>query len=117
MRQKYVISRDGPNNKLTIKEYAIIDTKVKKPISSFFKQGKFILLCEETYDNKIILGSISHGIPALVAIIRTHNLFPIEPFATKIADNVITLYNSSENGPLELVFDDLDLVTTDIQGD
>ena len=30
MRQKYVISRDGPNNKLIIKEYSIIETKVKK---------------------------------------------------------------------------------------
>ena len=115
MRQKYVISRDGPNNELIIKEYAIIETKVKKPISLSLKRGKFTLLCQETYDNREILSSISNGLNALIGNLRTHNLYPIEPYAAKIADAVMTLYNSSENGPVELFFDDVELVTVDME--
>jgi hypothetical protein len=48
---------------------------------------------------------------ALVAILRTHNIFPIEPYATKIAESVMALYNSSEEGSVELFFDDADLVS------
>ena len=49
MRQKYIISRDGPKKNLIIREYAIIETKVKKPISSMLQNDKFTFLCEETY--------------------------------------------------------------------
>jgi hypothetical protein len=47
---------------------------------------------------------------ALVEILRTHNIFPIEPYSNKIAESVMALYNSSEEGPVELFFDDVDLV-------
>jgi hypothetical protein len=114
MRQKYIISRDGPTNELRIREYAITDTKVKKPVSSTLKNERFALLCEETYEGKMILASISNGIKSLVAILRTHNLFPIEPYATKIAETVITLYKTSEYTSMELFFDDIDLVSVDM---
>lgn len=112
MRQKFIISRGGPNNKLSIKEYAVIETKVKKPASSIAQKGKFTYFCEETYESKTISRSVSFGVKPLVAMLRTHNFYPIEPYATKIAETVMTLYNSSENGPVELFFDDVDLVTT-----
>lgn len=115
MRQKYVISRDGPINKLIIKEYAIIETKVKKPISPSLKRGKFTLLCQETYDSNLIQSSISIGLKALISNLRTHNLYPIEPYVAEIADAVMTLYSSSENGPVELFFDDVELVTVDME--
>jgi hypothetical protein len=115
MRQKYIISRDGPDNKLIIKEYAIIETKVKKPISHQLKREEFTFLCQETYDSKLILSSVSNGSKALIGILRTHNLYPIGPYATAIADAVMTLYNSSENGPVELFFDDVELVTVDME--
>ena len=111
MRQKYVISRDGAKNKLKIREYAIIDKNLKKVASSMLQKGSFAFLCEETYESEIIVSSISKGMNALVATLRTHNIFPIEPYATKIAESVTTLYNSSENGPVELFFDDIDLVS------
>lgn len=111
MRQKYVISRDGDKNKLKIREYAIIDKNLKKVASSMLQKGSFSFLCEETYENEIIVSSISKGMNALVAILRTHNIFPIEPYATKIAESVMTLYNSSEDDSVELFFDDVDLVS------
>jgi hypothetical protein len=47
----------------------------------------------------------------LVAILRTDNIFPIEPYSTKIAESVMALYKSSEDGSAELFFDDIDLVS------
>ena len=110
MRQKYVISRDGAKNKLKIREYAIIDKNLKKVASSMLQKGSFSFLCEETYESEIIVSSISIGMNALVATLRTNNLFPIEPYANKIAESVIELYNSSEDGPVELFFNDVDLI-------
>jgi hypothetical protein len=111
MRQKYVISRDGDKDKLKIREYAVIDKNMKKVASSMLRKGSFSFLCEETYENEIIVSSISKGMNALVAILRTHNIFPIEPYCTKIAESVMGLYNSSEDGSVELFFDDIDLVS------
>jgi len=111
MRQKYVISRDGVKNRLKIREYAIIDKNLKKVASSMLQKGNFAFLCEETYESEIIVSSISKGMNALVAILRTDNIFPIEPYATKIAGSVMTLYNSSKDSSVELFFDDADLVS------
>jgi hypothetical protein len=69
------------------------------------------LLGEETYESEIVVSSISKGMNALLSILRTHNIFPIEPNATKIAESVMALYDSSEDGSVELVFDDLDLLS------
>ena len=111
MRQKYVISRDDAKNKLKIREYAIIDKNLKKVTSSMLQKESFSFLCEETYESEIVVSSISKGMSALVAILRTHNIFPIEPYAIQIAESVTALYNSSEDGSVELFFDDIDLVS------
>ena len=111
MRQKYVISRDGVKNKLKIREYAIIDKTLKKVVSSMLQKESYSFLCEETYESDIIVSSISKGMDALVAILRTHNIFPIQPYAIQIAESVTKLYNSSEDGSVELLFDDIDLVS------
>ena len=115
MRQKFVISRDGPDNRLKIKEYAVIETKVKKPVASMVQNRKFTFFCEETYESKVILRSIATGLKSLIAILRTHNFYPIEPYATQIAITVMKLYSTSDNGPVELFFDDLDLVSLDVK--
>lgn len=115
MRQKYIISRDGPDNKLVIKEYAVTESKVKKPASSTLLNGKFTLLCEETYDARNIENSMSKGTKSVVAALRTHNLYPIEAYAAKIAETVMALYNASEKGPVELVFDDIDISPVDME--
>ncbi|MGD9384203.1 MAG: hypothetical protein PVH55_09145 [Desulfobacterales bacterium] len=111
MRQKYVLSRNDAKNKLKISEYAIIDKDLKKVASSMLQKENFSFLCEETYESEIIISSISKGMNDLVAILRTDNIFPIEPYSTKIAESVMALYNSSEDGSAELFFDDIDLVS------
>ena len=111
MLQKYVISRNGAKNKLKISEYAIIDKDLNKVASSMLQEGDFSFLCEETYESEVIVSSIFKGMNALVSVLRTQNMFPIEPYSTKIAESVIALYNSSEDGLVELFFDDLRLVS------
>ena len=111
MRQKYVISRNGAQNELKIREYAIIKKDLNKVASSMLKKRNFSLLCEETYESELIVSSISKGMDTLVATLRTDNIFPIEPYVTKIAESVMTLYNSSENGPVELFFNDTNLLS------
>jgi hypothetical protein len=114
MRQKYVISRNGAKNNLKIREYAIIDKNLNKVASSMLRKGSFSFLCEETYESEIIESSISKGMNALISILRTDNIFPIEPYSTKIAESVMALYDSSEDGSMELFFDDVDLVSDSV---
>jgi hypothetical protein len=110
MRQKYMISRDGAKNRLKIREYAVVDKDLKKVASSMLQKASFSFLCEETYESEIIVSSISKGMSALITILRTHNIFPIEPYAVQIAESVMALYDSPEDGSVELFFDDADLV-------
>ena len=110
MRQKYVISRNGTQNELKIREYAIIDKDLNKVAFSMLQKRNFSFLCEETYESEIIKNSILKGMNALVSVLRTDNMFPIEPYATKIAESVMTLYDSSGDGSVELFFDDTDLI-------
>ena len=79
MRQKYVVSLDDAQEKLNIKEYAIIDKNLRKVAFHTLKKGSFSFLCEETYESDTILKSISKGMDALVAILRTPNIFPSNP--------------------------------------
>ena len=111
MRQKYVISRNGAQNELKIREYAIIDKNLNKVASSMLQEKNFSFLCEETYESEIIINSISKGMNALVAVLRTDNMFPIEPYAARIAESIMTLYDSSGDGSVELFFNDVDLVS------
>ena len=110
MRQKYVISLDNARKKLKISEYAVIDKNFRQVASSMLKKGSFSFLCEETYESKIIESSISEGLNAMVATIRTHNIFPIEPYAAKIAEAIMDLYKRSGGDSVELFFDDVEMV-------
>lgn len=111
MRQKYVISRDDIKNILKIREYAILDRNLKNVESSMLQKGDFSFLCEEIYESEIIISSISKGMSAMVETLRTDNIFPIEPYATKIARSVKEIYNSTEDHSVELFFDDVDLIS------
>ena len=106
MRQKFVISIDSRKDQLKLREYAIVDKSLIKVSSAMLRRGDYQLLCEETYDSKKIVRSIPKGTEALVSALRSRNIFPIEPYAAKIAESVAALYSSPEDGPVELFFDD-----------
>ena len=73
----------------------------------------YTFLYEEMYEDAIIKKSIRNGIDDLVGILRTRNLFPIHPNAIKIAESVIELYDSDDEGSVELFFNDLDFFESD----
>ena len=109
MRQRYLISKEGTANNLIIREYCVIDknlqhTKKMEPI-----QDDYALMYQEEYDDSAIRNAIPKGLDALIAALRTANLFPIEPNAVKIAESVMVIYGSSDARSMDLFFDDVEL--------
>jgi hypothetical protein len=99
MKQKYTILKDNDNRRLVIQEYAELN---KETMS---------LLCEETYENKVIRLAIKSGKESLISILRTKNLYPPNSYTEKIADAVIDLYGSKGKESVDLFFDDIELLT------
>lgn len=98
MKQKYLVTRNEKDKKLVVQEYGELD---KEMLS---------LLCEEHFDDAVIRKSMKSGREALIAILRTRNLYPPKAYSERIAAAVETLYGSSENESIELFFDDLELL-------
>jgi len=109
MRQKFIIEKNGTVSELNIKEYANLDRENKRALKKM-DQEFFSLLCEETYDNNLIISAIKEGKDSLVSVIRTRNMYPILIHAEMIADSVIELYASGNNQPFELLIDDKELL-------
>jgi len=105
MKQKFIIKNNNINSDLSIKEYANLDRENRTKFKES-EQEIFSLVCEETYDNELIMGAIKKGKKSLVSAIRTRNMYPILIHAEKIAASVIKLYDAENNQPVELLFDD-----------
>lgn len=106
MKQKYTILKDENTDGLTIKEHAELSKDL------------FSLICEETYEAEAIKEAIGKNKIALIDTLRTPNLYPISEYIDKIAEKVEMLYSSSgspaETGPVELVFDDVELFRKEV---
>jgi len=98
MKQKYTIIKDDKNKQLIIREFAELDKEILS------------LLCEETYEQKVILAAIKSGKDDLISALRTNNLYPPGIYANKIADAVKELYRTKGKESEELFFDDLELL-------
>jgi hypothetical protein len=98
MKQKYTIVRDDKNKQLIIREFAELDKEILS------------LLCEETYDQKLIRTAIKSGQEELIAALRTNNLYPPGIYANKIADAVKQLFASKDKESKDLFFNDLELL-------
>jgi len=113
MRQKYLISRNLERKELSIMEYAVLNKNLNKVAPENLREDNFSLVGEETYESELIKASISSGNHALVEILRTRNIFPIGQYACKIAETIKELYRLSEDGAMELFFDDMDLISVE----
>ena len=102
---------------MKIAEYAIVDKDLKKVPQESLTKTHFSLLGQETYKSKTILDSISSGNAALIGALRTHNIFPIRPYARKIAETIKELYRLPAGGTVELYFDDIDLIAVEREAD
>jgi hypothetical protein len=101
MRQKYVILKNNEKNELVIKEYAELDKEI------------FSLLCEHTYSQKEIKPAIAEGKEILISALRRDNMYPIGIFAEKMAEAVRDLFASQKDQSVELLFNDIDMLTKD----
>jgi len=101
MKQKYLILKDEEKTRLVIREYAELDKEI------------FSLLCEETFDDEVVKSAIEKGKNGLIAALRTQNLFPIGLYAEEIAAAVTKMYESGDDQPVELFFDDTNLLKKD----
>lgn len=98
MRQKYLILKNDENNELIIREF----TEQNKEM--------FSLVCEETYDSKIVESSIAIDRQHFISTLRTRNFYPPEIYADKIAESVMAVYGAENNQPVEVFIDDADLL-------
>ncbi len=99
MKQKYSIFKDNKIGTVTIKEFAELE------------KGLFSLIFEGTFDNKTLQAAIEEGKDALIAVIRTPDLYPIAEYAEKIADTIIDQFQKTPaEAPIELVFNDIQLM-------
>jgi hypothetical protein len=116
MRQKYRICQSRKKKKkiINIKEFAVLEKDTKNVESTMLREDHFDLICEQDYDGESIAQSAAIGREALLETLRNTNLFPIAPYATKIADSVIDLIGDDADRCIELFFDDKELTPEEI---
>ncbi|MBW2604148.1 MAG: hypothetical protein JRE28_07515 [Deltaproteobacteria bacterium] len=99
MKQKYTILKNDEKTGLIIREYAELDKEI------------FSLLCEETFEDETVKSAVAKDKDTLIKTLRTQNLFPLGIYAEKIAEAVTKMYESGDDQPVELLFNDVDLLT------
>jgi len=99
MKQKYTIFKNDEKTAIIIREFAELDKEI------------FSLLCEETFEDETVKLAIAKDKNTLIKTLRTQNLFPLGIYAEKIAEAVTKMYESGDDQPVELLFNDIDLLT------
>lgn len=99
MKQKYEITLNSQEKTITLREFAELDKDILSP------------LCEETYQVPDIRSAASAGKEALLAALRTKNMYPPGPYAERIAVAVLEMLKSEDRDTSELFFDDLELLS------
>jgi hypothetical protein len=106
MLQRYDISVDVETNRLSIKEFAVIERQFRKRDSYDPTKEKFSLMHEAAYDGEDIREAINQGDGALISALRSDNFYPISACVELIAERVIELFNGNSDSFSELFFDD-----------
>ena len=114
MRQKYRICQAKKQKVLTIQEFAVVEKDTKNVDSSMLRDDHFDLIAQQDYDGETIARSAAAGPGELVETIRTPNLYPIAPYAHRIAESVVDLIADDEDRCIDLFFDDNELFVVDV---
>ena len=113
MKQKYQITKNTKDRQLIIQEYAVLTGTLRRKDFPGAQDDEFSILCEQTYDAKVITAAVKDGKPALINLLRTRNLFPIGMYMDKIADTVISMVAAKGDQSELLVFDDKEFIYGD----
>ena len=113
MLQRYDISMNDETNRLSIKEFAVVERTLKKLDYSDPAKENFSLLHEVAYDGDDIREAIVKGQDALISALRSDNFFPISSCVELIAEKVTELLNGNTDSFSELFFDDRNVFAKD----
>ena len=114
MLQRYDIARNNQTNRLSIREYAVIDKKTSARNNFKPAENDYLLINEISYDGGTIRTAISKGYRALISELRSGDFFPISPCIEIIARSVSDLYNGNPESIAEVHFDDRKLLSTPV---
>ena len=112
MLQRYDVARDDQTNRLSIKEYAVLDTKSHRRNNYQPIQKTYSIVHEVSFDCDAIRAAISEGQKALISTIRSGDFFPIYPCIELIANRVTELFNGTSETAIVVFFDDRTLLST-----
>ena len=112
MLQRYDLARNAQTNRLSIKEFAVLETKSRKRDTFKPIRKDYALLHEVSFDSDKIRSAIGEGPQALITELRSGDFFPIYPCAEIIAESVTGLFNGNSEPDLEVFFDDRTLLST-----
>ena len=115
MLQRYNISMDNDVNRLSIKEFAVIERKPRKNQYYNITLENFSLMHEVTYDLDIIRAAIQEGAEALISELRSDDFFPIGSCAKILAESVTDFLDGDPEPVSEVIFDDRTLLPTYIE--
>ena len=112
MLQRYDLTRNDRTNRLSIKEFAVLETKSYERQNYKFGKEDYSLLHEVSYDGNDIRAAIKEGQKALISALRSGDFFPIYPCARVIAKSVTELFNGDSEPAFEVFFDDRTTLST-----
>jgi len=112
MLQRYDVARDDQTNRLSIKEFAALDTKLHRRNNYQSIQKTYPIVHEVSFDGDAIRAAISEGQKALISKIRSGDFFPIYPCIELIAKRITELFNGTSETAFEMFFDDRTLLST-----
>ena len=110
MLQRYNIAMNDQTDRLSIKEYAVLDTKSRKREIYQTVERDYVLVYEVSFDGGAIRAAIKEGQKALVSTLRTEDFYPVGSCANLIAETVTGLLDGSAELDSEVVFDDRTLI-------
>ena len=111
MLQRYEIDRNDQTNRLSIKEFAVLEKKSNKQYDYKPIKEDYSLIHEVSYDGETIQAAISEGQNALISELRSGDFFPVYPCVEIIAKRVTGLFNGNADPVSEVFFDDRTLLS------
>ena len=112
MLQRYDITMIDQTNRLSIKEFAVLETKSRSRDKYEPLKTDYSLIHEVSYEVDIIRSAIQNGSEALISELRSGDFFPIGSCAKIIAEKVTGFLDGDTEPVSEVYFDDRTLLST-----
>ena len=112
MLQRYDISIIDQTNRLSIKEFAVLETKSRSRDKYEPLKTDYSLIHEVSYDVATIRSAIQEGSETLISELRSGDFFPIGSCVKIIAEKVTGFLDGDTEPISEVYFDDRTLLST-----